>query len=158
MFDLDIYPRKMVLSLENEFLCPHRSFRPEIDPLSISAIFKQNESFHFQNFRDVLMRKQQQPPPPPFFNFAKIFSERISRIKTKSYKVWASKIKRFQNGSCETGDPGLRAHPPPACIFFIKAAPDIANKIGSASSSMKSSLLYPTRPPKSWKLKRQLYI
>ena len=52
------------------------------------------------------MRKEQQQPPL-LFTFAKIWSEDVLKIKTKSHKVWASQNTRFLIGSCEFGHPGL---------------------------------------------------
>ena len=48
---------------KSEFLCPESFFSTQNWlPLSISAIVKQRKIFHFQNFRDVSMRKEQQQP------------------------------------------------------------------------------------------------
>ena len=72
------------------FYVQNRSSRPKIDP---PCQFQQFSSigkiFHFQNFWDVSMRKEQQQPPW-LTNFAKIWPKGVSRIKTKSYQVWAS--------------------------------------------------------------------
>ena len=46
-----IYPRKMGLTLKNEFYVQNRSSRPKIDP------------HETKNFWDVSMRKEQQQPP-----------------------------------------------------------------------------------------------
>ena len=59
----DIYPRKIDLTLKNEFYVQIRSSRPKIDPMSISAIFKQRKFFSFSKFWDVSMSKGQQQPP-----------------------------------------------------------------------------------------------
>ena len=98
--------KKMSLYVQN------RSSRPKIDP---SCQFQQFSSTgkisHFQNFWDVSMRKEQQQPPW-LTNFAKMWPNSVSRIKTKSHQVWASLDKRFLIGSCEFGHPGLWAPPP----------------------------------------------
>ena len=99
---------------KKEFICPESFFSTQNwPPLSISAIFKQRKIFHFQNFWNVSMRKERRQPPW-LINFAKIWPERVLRIKTKSDQVWASESKRFLIGSCEFGHPGLWAPPPRA--------------------------------------------
>ena len=40
------------------FYVQNRSSRPKIDPMPISANFKQKKIFHFQNFWDISMRKE----------------------------------------------------------------------------------------------------
>ena len=46
------------------FYVQNRSSRPKIDPrVNFSNFQAEENSFHFQNFWDVLMRKEQQQPP-----------------------------------------------------------------------------------------------
>ena len=51
------------------FMVQNRSFRPKIDPMSISAISKQKKFLHFLNFWDVSEKRTAKvlplPPPPP---------------------------------------------------------------------------------------------
>ena len=64
------------------------------------------------------MDKQQQPPPlPRLMSFAKTLSEHVLKIRTKNYKVWASRAERFQKGKYETRDPGMTASPTSAPIL-----------------------------------------
>ena len=84
------------LSLENgfnfykiSFYAQNRSSRHKIDHHVNLSNSSRVKFFNFQNFWDVLMRKEQQQPPW-LVNFAKIWSECVLRIKTKSHKVWAS--------------------------------------------------------------------
>ena len=79
---------------------------PKLSPHVNFSNLEAEEIFHFQNFWDVSMRKEQQQPSC-YITFAKIWSERVLKIKTKSNQVWATKGKRFLIGSCEFGHPGL---------------------------------------------------
>ena len=100
--------RKTGLTLKKmSFYVLNHSSRPKIDPPCQLHQFSSRGNFsHFQNFWGVSIRKEQ-PPPRRLINFAKIWSEHVLRIKTKSQKVWASYNKRFLIGSCEFGHPGL---------------------------------------------------
>ena len=82
-------------------------FDPKLALLLFSPISKHIEFFHFQSFRDVLVRKEQQQPLS-----CSILSEHVVRIKSKTHKVWTSYAKQVQYGSYETGDSGLKAPPP----------------------------------------------
>ena len=58
---------------------------PKWTPKSISAIVKQRTFFSFSKFLGRLDEKR-----AILINFAKIRSERVLNIKTKSHQVWAS--------------------------------------------------------------------
>ena len=77
-----IYPQKTGLTLK---IVQNRSYRPKVDPCQFQQ-FQAQEFFHFVNFWDVSMRKEQQQPLW-LINFAKIWSERVLRIKTKSQSL-----------------------------------------------------------------------
>ena len=86
---------------ENGFNLKKVSFMSRIDlldqtltPMSISAIFKQRKIFSFPKFLRRLDEKRAAatppppPPPPQSISFAKIWSEDVLKIKTKSHKIW----------------------------------------------------------------------
>ena len=105
---------------QNEFLCPESFFSTQNwPPMSISSISKERKIFSFSKFLWRLDEKRA-AATPWLINFAKIWSERVLRIKTKSHQVWASSNKRFLIGSCKFGHPGLWA-PPPGLIGLKKA-------------------------------------
>ena len=59
-------------------------FNPEIDPLSIPVISMQNKFLHYQNVLDILRKRSSSPW---LFNFGKIFSKYVLKIKTKSHEL-----------------------------------------------------------------------
>ena len=94
-------------------MCRIVLFDPKLTPtpMSILAILRQRKIFHFQHFLDISMTKEQQQPPW-LINFAKTYSERVLQIQNTSYKVRASLIEWFLNGSSEFGYPGPLTHLP----------------------------------------------
>ena len=62
---------------------------PKLTPMSISAISKQRKIFSFSKFFGRLNKKRA-AATPWLINFAKIWSESVLKIETKSRKVWAS--------------------------------------------------------------------
>ena len=84
-------PLKNRLNLKKmSFYVHNRSSRPKLTPQCQFQQFPSGgKCFHFVNFWDISMRKEQQQPPR-FINVAKIWSEHLLKINTKSQKVWAS--------------------------------------------------------------------
>ena len=74
------------------FYVQNSSSRPKIDPRLNFSNFQAEENFFiFQIFGTSRREKSSSNNPPPrLFNFAKILSELVLRIKTKSHQVWAS--------------------------------------------------------------------
>ena len=62
---------------------------PKLTPMSISAIFKHGKNFSFSKFLGRLDEKRA-AATPLIDHFAKMRPKGVSRIKTKSYQVWAS--------------------------------------------------------------------
>ena len=102
------------------FYVQNRSSGPKIDPpCQFQQFSSRGKFFHFVNVWDVSIRKNQQQRPW-LTNFAKIWSEHFSEIKTKSHKVWASWSRRFLIGNCEFGHPGLWGPPRSDRVKFCK--------------------------------------
>ena len=90
------------LMRKNEFLCnlrknfekmsfyaQIRSFRYKIEPHVNFNNFQKEENFSFSKFLECVDEKRA-AATPLLTNFAKIWSEHVLKIKTKSHKVWAS--------------------------------------------------------------------
>ena len=87
-----IYPRKTgwTFKKKKSFYVQNRSPRPKIDPPCQFQQFSSREKFFsFSKFLGRLDEKRA-AVTPWLINFAKIWSERVLRIKTKSHQVWAS--------------------------------------------------------------------
>ena len=56
---------------------------PKLTPCQFQRFPRRRNCFHFQNFRDVPMRKEQQSPPWSV-NLAKIWSKHVLRTETKN--------------------------------------------------------------------------
>ena len=109
-------PPEMDLSLKKMSFMPRFVlFDSKLTPpsMSISAIFKRRKIFSFSKFLGRLDEKRAAATPWLTTKFAKIWSEHVSKIKTRSHKVLVSQGKRFLNGSSEFGHLGLWAPPPP---------------------------------------------
>ena len=83
-----IYPRKTGLTLKKKsFYVQNRSSLPRIDPLVNFSNFQEEEILSFSKFSGRLDEKRAAVTPSPrLINFAKIWSEHVLRIKTKSHK------------------------------------------------------------------------
>ena len=62
---------------------------PKLTPHVNLSNFQAEEHFSFSTFLGRLDEKRE-AATPCLINFAKIWSERVLRIKTKSHQVWAS--------------------------------------------------------------------
>ena len=83
-------PQKTGLTLKKwVFMSKIILLDPKLTSMSISAIFKQRKGFSFSKFLGCLNEKRA-TATPWLTSFAKIWSERVLRIKTKSYQVWPS--------------------------------------------------------------------
>ena len=73
------------------FYVQNRSSQPKIDPLPHVSFsnFEAEEIFSFLKLLGRLDEKRA-AATPLLINFAKIWSKRVLRIKTKSHQVWAS--------------------------------------------------------------------
>ena len=89
-----IYPRKMGLTFKKSvFMSRIVLLNPKLTPpMSISAIFKQRKILSFSKFLRRLDEERVAATLliDQFCCLDQIWSEHVSKIKTKSHKVWAS--------------------------------------------------------------------
>ena len=106
---------------------------PKLSPCQCQKYSSWGKFFHFQSFWNVSMRKERQQPPW-LINFAKIWSEHVLKIKTKSQK-FGLLIERFlKNANCEFGHPAsepLHAPSPPP--------PDLIGLTGTHTSEKRQA-------------------
>ena len=110
--------------------CPESFFSTQ--KLTHLVNFSSFQKEIFFNFQIRRLNEQKIAAAPWLFNFAKILSERVSRIKIKSHKVWAS----WSQKGCQTGGAGQRA-PLPSRLDKVKQG-DSAAKPSKSIVSLNS--------------------
>ena len=113
--DSDIYFRKIGFNFKKVFTSIMVFLDPKLTPpCQFQQFSSRGKFFHFQNSWDITMRKEQHQP-----SWLINFSEQSwTCFKDKNWKSQALG-KRFLNGSCELGHPGLWTPPPPKGLIGL---------------------------------------